>query len=101
MRYRLEILALVAILAFIALFLYTAAVRPEAGFTGSDTLGSSHISSLTGRDVESFAPLIPQWRPPGAEVEAALFALQAACGGLVAGYIFGRWKGESEKKGPE
>ena len=101
MRYRLEILALVAVLAFILLFLYTTAVMPGAEFAGSDSVGSGHIASLTGREVESFTPLVPQWEPPSGEIEAALFALQAACGGVVAGYIFGRWKGESERKGPD
>ena len=101
MRYRLEILALVAVLAFIVLFLYATTVKPGAEFAGSDTAGSSRIADLTGRDSASFTPLLPQWTPPSGEIEAGLFALQAACGGLVAGYIFGRWKGESGKKGPE
>jgi cobalt/nickel transport protein len=101
MRYRLEILAIVAVLAFIVLFLYTTSAAPEAEFAGSDYVGSSQIAAITGRDVESFTPLIPQWVPPSGEIEAALFALQAACGGLVAGYIFGRWKGESDRNRPD
>ena len=101
MRYRLEILAILAVLAFIAVFLYTTAVMPGARFGGSDTVGSSQIAALTGRDQASFTPLVPQWEPPSGEIEAALFALQAACGGAVAGYIFGRWKGESERKGQD
>jgi cobalt/nickel transport protein len=101
MRYRLEILTIAAVLAFMAFFLYTTAVMPGAEFAGSDSVGSSQIAALTGREVESFTPLIPQWEPPSGEIEAALFALQAACGGVVAGYIFGRWKGESGRKGPD
>jgi cobalt/nickel transport protein len=97
MRYRLEVIALAAVLAFIVLFLYTTAAAPEAEFTGSDNVGSSQIAALTGREQESFTPLIPQWKPPSGEIESALFALQAACGGLIAGYIFGRWKGEAGK----
>ena len=100
MRYRLEILTLVAVLAFIALFLFTTVAAPGAEFAGSDSVGSSQIAALTGRDMASFTPLVPQWEPPSAEIEAALFALQAACGGLVAGYIFGRWKGESDRNRP-
>jgi cobalt/nickel transport protein len=97
MRYRLEILALVAVLVFIVLFLYTSAAAPGAEFAGSDNVGSSQIAVITGRAVESFTPLIPQWVPPSGEIESALFALQAACGGLIAGYIFGLWKGEAKK----
>jgi len=97
MRYRLEVIALAAVLVFIVLFLYTTAAAPEAEFAGSDNVGSSQIATITGRDMESFTPLIPQWEPPSGEIESALFALQAACGGLIAGYIFGRWKGEAGK----
>jgi len=97
MRYRLEILTLVAVLAFIAVFLYTSAAAPGAEFAGSDNVGSSQVAAITGKTIESFTPLIPQWEPPSGEIESALFALQAACGGLVAGYIFGRWKGEAKK----
>ena len=98
MRYRLEVIALIAVLAFIGLFLYTMSAAPGAEFAGSDDAGTSQIAALTGRSIEDFKPLIPQWEPPSKEIESALFALQAACGGIVAGYVFGRWKGESEKR---
>jgi cobalt/nickel transport protein len=97
MRYRLEAIALASVVVFIGLFLYTTTAAPGAEFAGSDNVGSSQIAALTGREVESFTPLIPQWEPPSGEIESALFALQAACGGLVAGYVFGRWKGEANR----
>ena len=101
MRYRLEVIALLAVLAFIGLFLYTTAAAPDAVFAGSDNVGSSQIAALTGKEMESFTPLIPQWKPPSGEIESALFALQAACGGLVAGDVFGRWKGEANRGRPD
>jgi len=58
----------------------------------SDSVGSSQIAALTGRDMASFTPLVPQWEPPSAEIEAALFCAAGGLRGLVAGYIFGRWK---------
>ncbi|MDD1660298.1 MAG: cobalt transport protein CbiN [Methanomicrobiales archaeon] len=96
-RYRLEVIALFAIVAFIGLFLLTTSFAPDAEFAGADTAGSAQVAALTGRSAEEFTPLVPQWEPPSGEIESALFALQAAGGGLVAGYIFGRWKGEAKK----
>ncbi len=95
--YRLEILAAVAIIAFCALFLFTSSTLKGAVFAGSDTAGSNQIANLTGKQVESFSPLIPQWVPPGAEIEACLFALQAAIGGIIVGGVFGYWLGQRKK----
>jgi cobalt/nickel transport protein len=88
-RYRFEILAIIAILVFCALFLRVG----NAEFAGSDTVGSSQIAKITGIPEEQFHPLIWQWVPPSGEVESALFALQAAVGGIFVGWFFGYWKG--------
>ena len=96
-NYRLEILAVIAIIAFCGVFLYTSSTLKGAGFAGSDNAGSNQIAELTGKPVESFAPLIPQWVPPGAEIEACLFALQAAIGGIFVGGVFGYWFGQRKK----
>ncbi|MDD1658712.1 MAG: energy-coupling factor ABC transporter substrate-binding protein [Methanomicrobiales archaeon] len=92
-RYRLEILALIAIIALCALLLRIGG----AGFPGSDNTGSAQISRLTGIPEEGFHPLVWQWIPPGPEVESGLFALQAAIGGICVGWVFGYWKGLKEK----
>ncbi len=96
-RYRLEILAIVAVLTFCALFLYTSSMMGNAEFAGSDTVGSAKIAELAGVPVDEIQPLIPQWVPPSGEVESALFALQAAIGGIMVGLVFGYWIGQ--KKG--
>lgn len=96
-NYRLEILAVIAIVAFCALFLFTSSILKGSEFVGSDTAGSNQIADLTGKPVESFTPLVPQWVPPGAEVEACLFALQAAIGGIIVGGVFGYWLGQRKK----
>jgi cobalt/nickel transport protein len=96
-RYRFEILAIIAILVFCTLFLYTSSKIGNAEFAGSDTVGSSQISKITGIPEEQFQPLIGQWVPPSGEVESALFALQAAIGGIAVGWVFGYWKGLKEK----
>jgi cobalt/nickel transport protein len=97
-RYRLEILAIVAVLLFSAMFLYTSSIMNDAKFAGSDTVGSSKIAELTGKTEEEFHPLIRQWVPPSAEIESALFALQAAIGGIMVGGVFGYWIGQKQKE---
>jgi cobalt/nickel transport protein len=96
-RYRLELLAILAVLGFCALFLYTSSIMHEAEFAGSDTVGSSQIAELTGIAEEDFQPIIGQWVPPSGEIESALFALQAAIGGIMVGWVFGYWKGQKKK----
>ena len=95
-NYVLEILAIVAVLAFCAVFLYTSSTMEGAVFAGSDNVGSDLIVDLSGKPVESFSPLIPQWEPPSGEIEACLFALQAAVGGIMVGGVFGYWLGQKK-----
>jgi len=90
-KYKLEILAILAVLGFCALFLYTSSIMGDAKFAGSDTVGSSQIAELTGKTEEEFHPIIGQWVPPSVEIESALFAIQAAIGGIFVGWVFGYW----------
>jgi cobalt/nickel transport protein len=96
-KYTLEILTVIAIGAFCALFLYTSATMNGAEFAGSDNVGSGLVAELSGIPLENFQPLIPQWEPPSGEIESALFALQAAFGGILVGGIFGFWIGQKKK----
>lgn len=96
-RYTLEILTVIAILAFCAVFLYTNSTLKNADFAGSDTLGSGLIAEISGKSVENFQPLVPQWEPPSGEIESCLFALQAAIGGILVGGVFGYWMGQKNK----
>ncbi len=92
----LELVTLAAILTFTGIFLFVSANGTHA-FGGSDDAGSQKIAELIGRPADSFKPLIPQYEPPGTEIEGTLFALQAASGGLVVGLIFGYWLGQKKK----
>lgn len=94
-RYMLELLAGIAIVVFCGLFLYTSATMSGAEFAGSDNVGSGLIAELSGTPVENFQPLVPQWEPPSGEIEACLFALQAAVGGILVGGVFGFWYGQA------
>ncbi|MDD1680728.1 MAG: cobalt transport protein CbiN [Methanoregula sp.] len=96
-RYTLEILTIVAIIAFCAIFLYTSSTMSDAEFAGSDNVGSELIMRLSGNTEGSFQPLIPQWEPPSGEIESCLFALQAAVGGILVGGVFGYWIGQKKK----
>jgi len=93
---KLEILTLIGLFTFVVLFLV---ISGQAGheFSGSDDVGSEKIAELTGKPVESFTPLIPQYKPPSGEIEATLFALQAAFGGIVVGLVIGYWLGQKKR----
>jgi len=96
-RYTLEVLTIIAIVAFFIMFLYSSSNVRGAKFSGSDTAGSQGIAELSGIPVENFQPLIPQWKPPGTEIESSLFALQAAIGGIIVGVVFGFWISSQKK----
>jgi cobalt/nickel transport protein len=96
-KYTLEILAVIAIGVFCALFLYTSSTMSGAEFAGSDNVGSGLIAELSGTPEENFQPLIPQWEPPRGEIESCLFAIQAAVGGILVGGVFGFWIGSKKK----
>lgn len=56
-------------------------------FTGTDDRATQAIASLKPDYKPWFAPL---WVPPSKEVESMLFALQAAFGAGLLGYVIGR-----------
>lgn len=61
-------------------------------FGGSDDAGSNAVAS----SVPGFKPWAhPLWTPPSPEIESLLFALQAAFGAGVIGYVLGRIHGAS------
>jgi cobalt/nickel transport protein len=95
-KYLLEILSVIAILVFCGLFLYTSSTMTGAEFAGSDNVGSGLIAELSGKPLDSFTPLIPQYEPPSGEIESCLFALQAALGGIFVGGVFGYWLGQKK-----
>ncbi|MEI7857028.1 MAG: cobalt transport protein CbiN [Methanomicrobiales archaeon] len=95
-KYTLEILTLIVIVAFCAIFLYTSSSMDSAGFSGSDNAGSELVAKLSGTPVDNFKPLIPQWQPPSTEIESCLFAFQAAIGGILVGGVFGYWMGQKK-----
>jgi cobalt/nickel transport protein len=94
---KLELITLAAIIIFVIAFLITSE-GGEHEFSGSDNVGSDMVAELTGLSVDDFEPLIPQYVPPSGEIESALFALQAAFGGIILGLVFGYWIGQRRPK---
>ncbi len=91
MKYGMELAVAALILVFAAVFLYQdAAIRAsgEEAWGGADGAAAELIES------SGYEPWIdPFWEPPSGEIESLLFALQAAIGAIVIGYIFGYWQG--------
>jgi cobalt/nickel transport protein len=93
---KLEILTLIGLFTFVVLFII---VSGQSGheFSGSDDVGSEKIAQLTGKPVDSFTPIIPQYVPPSGEIESTLFALQATFGGVIVGLVIGYWYGKKRQ----
>lgn len=71
-------------------------------FGGADDAGSAAIAASR----QGFRPwFTPIWKPPSAEIESLLFAVQAGIGAGIIGYVLGRIHGaakereEGEKRG--
>ncbi len=88
------LLALVAIICIIPLAMYSGLGEDEGYFGGADG-AAAEIVEETG--YEPWYSSI--WEPPSGEIESLLFALQAAIGAIIIGYVLGYYKGQdSEKK---
>ena len=92
---KLEFMTIVAVTAFIIIFLAISS-GGMYDFAGSDNAGSDKVAELTGHPIDSFKPLIPQYKPISGEIEATLFALQASFGGLILGIVIGYWLGRKK-----
>jgi cobalt/nickel transport protein len=80
-----SVLLLTAAAAIVAAPLVIPGLKGE--FKGADDLGTEAILEARPDYKPWFEPL---WKPPSDEVETMLFALQAALGAGVLGYVIGR-----------
>ncbi|MEQ1701773.1 MAG: energy-coupling factor ABC transporter substrate-binding protein [Ilumatobacteraceae bacterium] len=80
-KYLLAILAAVAVLIIAPLV-----ARKGAEFAGADTLATDKVTEIDPGYEQWFDGW---WSPPSGEVESFLFALQAALGASVIGYVAG------------
>ncbi|MZE79196.1 energy-coupling factor ABC transporter substrate-binding protein, partial [Streptomyces sp. SID5475] len=91
-RTNLLLLAVVAVLAALPLVLGLGDGMEEP-FAGSDAQAETAVEELRPGYEPWFAPL---YEPPSAEVESALFALQAAIGAGVLAYCLGLRRGRRQ-----
>ena len=89
-RYSLWIIIL-GITAIILISAIPLIVVQDSEFGGADGLGAETVATLA----PDYNPewITNWWEPPGGETESALFALQAAIGGILIGYFFGYLRG--------
>jgi len=86
MKKNLFLMIIVAVLIFSPLIL-----ARNAEFAGADDRAEKAISTVA----PNYKPWMSNiWEPPSGEVETFLFALQAALGSFVIGYIIGLGKGK-------
>jgi cobalt/nickel transport protein len=90
------LLALVAILIIAPLVIYNGHGEDDGYFGGSDDAGGQVVEEQNPNYNTSWA--VPVWEPPSGEIESLLFALQAAIGAIIIGYIFGYWHGGKSSK---
>ena len=90
MKYGMELAVAALIILFAAVFLYQdAAIRA----TGEEAWGGADGNAAELIEASGYEPWIePFWEPPSGEIESLLFALQAAIGAVVIGYVFGSWR---------
>jgi len=87
------LLSLVLIIAIFPLILYNGQGEADGYFHGSDDQGSSAIEQ-TG-----YQPWFHSvWTPPSSEIESLLFAIQAAIGAVIIGYVFGYYSAQSKER---
>jgi cobalt/nickel transport protein len=84
------LIAGVVLLAVLGLIIGNVLV-PGSEFGGADGQAEEVIAEINP-DVEPWAS--PIWEPPGGETESLLFALQAALGGGIVGYVLGLKRGK-------
>ncbi|MDO5837137.1 MAG: energy-coupling factor ABC transporter substrate-binding protein [Methanobacterium sp.] len=92
-KYYIVLLALVAIIVIIPLAMYSGMGEDEGYFGGADSSAGPVIEE-TGYE-PWFSSI---WEPPSGEIESLLFALQAAIGALIIGYILGYFHGQASER---
>jgi cobalt/nickel transport protein len=78
------------VLAVVALFAFPLLVDSGSDYTGTDSKATAVIEQSDPGYRPWFSSV---FQPKSSEVESGLFALQAAVGGGVLGYVLGRLRG--------
>jgi cobalt/nickel transport protein len=94
MKHGMELAVAALIVIFAAVFLFQdAAIQATLG-DGEEAWGGADGEAAGLIEATGYEPWIePFWEPPSGEIESLLFALQAAIGAVIIGYVFGYWQG--------
>lgn len=92
-KYYIVLLALVAIIVILPLAMYNGMGEDEGYFGGADDAAGPVIEE-TG-----YQPWFTSiWEPPSGEIESLLFAVQAAIGAIIIGYVLGYYNGQAKER---
>lgn len=91
---KLEYIVGIIVILFAVQFFYGVAANPDSEFGGADGQAEEVIAGIKP-DYEPWFGGIG-FEPPGGETESLLFALQAAFGAVIIGYVIGYYKGKGE-----
>ena len=87
------LLSLVVVIVVFPLAFYNGKGEAQGYFGGTDDQGPEYIES-TG-----YTPWFHSiWEPPSGEIESLLFAVQAAIGAIIIGFVFGYYTGQSKER---
>jgi cobalt/nickel transport protein len=89
MSRKLEYIVLAIVLIFAVQFFYMSSTT-NADYGGTDDKAEGVINEISGGTYKPVAD--PIWKPPSGEIESLLFALPAAVGAGVIGYIIGYYR---------
>ncbi|MEL7668876.1 energy-coupling factor ABC transporter substrate-binding protein [Methanobacterium sp.] len=87
------LLLLVVLIVAFPLAMYNGKGEEQGYFSGADDQGSELIES-TGYE-PWFSSI---WEPPSGEIESLLFAVQAAIGAIIIGYVLGYYNGQAKER---
>ncbi len=84
------------LLALAAVIVAAPMVLPgiEGAFSGTDDVASQAVEAARPGYIRWIEPL---WSPPSKEIEGTIFALQAALGAGILGYVLGRRHGSRRR----
>jgi cobalt/nickel transport protein len=93
MRRKLELIVLAIVLIFALQFFYMSSTT-NANYEGTDGKAEGVINDITGGTYKPISE--PIWKPPSTEIESLLFALPAAIGAGIIGYVLGYYRAKKK-----
>ncbi len=93
MKYKLELIAAVVIIFFVAIFLVQNAQIQANPEVAEDAWGGADGGAAELIEASGYEPWFnPIWEPPSGEIESLFFCLQTAIGAVIIGYFFGYYR---------